>query len=63
MDFASLTKDTVEERLNQSVISARKVKKWAATGLLEGLKTKEAARMARLLENQAKALLEASDTR
>lgn len=60
--FEQLTKDIHEERLNQSVISARKVQKWKKTGLLEGLKSGAASRMARLLENQAVALLEASDT-
>lgn len=61
--FADLTKDTAQERMNQTLISKRKVEKWKQTGLLEGLNNFGAkARMARLLENQAMALLEASDT-
>lgn len=64
-DFKSLTSDIASERLNQSVISRKKVAKWEKTGLLEGLKNESSkARMARLLENQAQGMLlrEASDT-
>lgn len=63
MDFKSLTADVKKEVLNQSLISARKVEKWEKTGLLEGLRNKrEKAHMARLLENEARYLLEASET-
>ena len=59
MDF---TRDIIEEKLNQSVISQKKVAKWEKSGLLEGLNSRKKASMARLLENQAKWLTEASDT-
>lgn len=65
MNFNSLTADIAGERLNQSVVSKKKVEKWNKTGLLEGLNGEKAkARMARLLENQAHGMLlrEASDT-
>lgn len=63
-NFKELTKDIVQANQNQRLVSAKKVQKWKKTGLLEGLKTpQEQVRMARLLENQARALLkEASDT-
>lgn len=54
---------------NQKLIAAKKVEKWAKTGLLEGLKGERKRSMARLLENQAMQLVseqrllsEASDT-
>lgn len=49
---------------NQTIASKPLVKKWAPTGLLEGLKTEtEVAGMAQLLENQARQLVkEASQT-
>lgn len=64
MKFGDLTADIRKEVTSQRVISAKKVEKWAKTGLLEGLKDERArAHMARLLENEAKQLLtEASDT-
>ena len=63
MNFDKISKDIYDERLNQRLISRRKVEKWGATGLLEGLGRKKKAHMARLLENQAKNLLkEGSDT-
>jgi hypothetical protein len=64
MNFKTLTEDVSAERLNQSIVSAKKVEKWKKTGLLEGLKDSRAkAHMARLLENQAHGMLkEASDT-
>lgn len=62
MNLKSLTKDTMQEKYNQSVISARKVQKWEKTGLLEGLDTRKKTQMARLLENEAAYLMEASDT-
>ncbi len=57
MDFKQLTNDISGERLNQSMISARKVAKWEQTGLLEGLKGNRKTGMARLLENQAMSML------
>lgn len=64
MNFGELTKDIRDERLNQSAISLKKQAKWEKTGLLEGLKDRSKAHMARLLENQAMGMLlkEASDT-
>ena len=62
MNFNDLTKDTREEKMTQSLISAKKVKKWEKTGLLEGLNARGKAQMARLLENEAAYLMEASDT-
>lgn len=64
-NFRDLTSDISSERLNQTIISQKKVQKWKKTGLLEGLKSESAqARMARLLENQAYGMVlkEASDT-
>jgi hypothetical protein len=58
-----LAKERVERKQTQTDISEKAVAKWERFGLLEGLKTKdEKVRMARLLENQASYLLEASDT-
>lgn len=63
MNFDRISKDIKEERLNQRLISRRKVEKWEGTGLLEGLSGKPKTHMARLLENQAKGLLkEGSET-
>ncbi len=63
MLLEKLSKDIVEEHNNQNLIAAKKVKKWESTGLLDGLKDTSRTNMARLLENQAKAMLrEASDT-
>lgn len=63
MSYENIVSDIKGEVLNQSLISERKVKKWEQTGLLEGLSGKRKAHMARLLENQAKLLLqEASST-
>lgn len=64
MDFEKLRKEATEQKINQNMIAGKKVAKWEKYGLLEGLKGKaEKARMARLLENEAKWLLtEASET-
>jgi hypothetical protein len=62
MDLKSLTKDTLAEKQSQSLVSARKVAKWEKTGLLEGLDARRKSQMARLLENEASYLMEASDT-
>ena len=64
MSFENLTKDLVEARQNQMLVSKKKLEKWSQTGLLEGLKnTRSKINMARLLENEAVGLLrEASDT-
>lgn len=63
MSFKDLTKDIVEHQTTQKLISEKKFSKWSKTGLLENLKnTRAKVNMARLLENQARVLLEASDT-
>ena len=62
MSMQDITANLSEETLNQRLISQKKVEKWEKYGLLEGLKGHKKAHMARLLENEAKWLLEASDT-
>lgn len=64
MNFNELTKDIRAQQINQSLVSQKKVAKWAKTGLLENLSERKQAHMARLLENQAMGMLlkEASDT-
>lgn len=64
MNFESLTKDILEKRQAQRLVSMKKVAKWEKTGLLEGLGNSQTKlHMARLLENQAASFLtEASDT-
>lgn len=64
LDFENLTKDALQEKLDQRLISAKKLQKWAKSGLLEGLKSKQQKiHMSRLLENQARGMImEASDT-
>lgn len=62
-ELKNLTQDAQSEKLIANQVSAKKLKKWAATGLLEGLSSKRAkVHMARLLENEARYLLEATDT-
>lgn len=41
--------------------AGRLAEKWSATGLLEGLESKEAANMAVILENQAKQIVAESN--
>jgi hypothetical protein len=64
MNFNELTKDIREHQTNQSVVSQKKVAKWARTGLLENLSERRQSHMARLLENQAMGMMlkESSDT-
>jgi hypothetical protein len=60
--FTEFTNGITEQALNEKMIAHKKVQKWESKGLLEGLTRQKKIHMARLLENEAKYLLEASDT-
>lgn len=62
MSFKELTEGLSESAIQAQLINRKKIEKWESKGLLEGLKGHKKAHMARLLENEAKYLFEASDT-
>lgn len=62
MSYKELTEGFSERAIQEQLINRKKVEKWESKGLLEGLKGTKKTQMARLLENEAKYLFEASDT-
>ena len=62
MEIKNLLEGSNQSYKNMQADSAKLADKWAASGLLEGLESKEAGNMAMVLENQAKQIVAEANT-